>query len=53
MNEDIINLKNEAFAQINTVKSTNELEEIRIAYLGRNGKLTNLIKKIKDLRQAF
>jgi len=49
MNEDIINLKNEAFAQINTVKSIDELEEIRIAYLGRNGKLTNLIKKIKDL----
>lgn len=49
MDEEIINLKNEAFAQINSSKSIKEIEEIRIAYLGRNGKLTTLIKKIKDL----
>lgn len=49
MNEEIINLKNEAFAQINTARDINELEEIRIAYLGRNGKLTSLIKRIKEI----
>ena len=49
MNEKIINLKNEAIAQITEAKSAEELEALRIAYLGRNGKITELIKKIKDL----
>jgi phenylalanyl-tRNA synthetase alpha chain len=49
MREEIINLKNEAFAQINTAKNTKELEEIRITYLGRNGKITTLVKRIKDI----
>ena len=49
MQEQIQNLKNEALAQIMDAKSADELEMIRINYLGRNGKLTNLIKKIKDL----
>lgn len=49
MREDIINTKNEALAQIMSVKSVGELEELRIAYLGRSGKLSRLIKKIVDL----
>lgn len=49
MQEEILSLKNEALAQIMTAKSAEELESIRIAYLGRNGKLTELIKKIKNL----
>lgn len=32
-----------------SVKSVGELEELRIAYLGRSGKLSRLIKKIVDL----
>ena len=45
----ILNVKNEALAQIMDAKKADELENLRIAYLGRNGKLTKLIKEIKDL----
>ncbi len=47
--EEILNLKNEAFAQITTAQTKEELENIRVAYLGKNGKITNLIKKIKNI----
>jgi phenylalanyl-tRNA synthetase alpha chain len=49
MNEDLQNLKNEAMAQIMDAKTLNELTEIEKAYLGRNGKLNNITKKIKDI----
>jgi phenylalanyl-tRNA synthetase alpha chain len=49
MQEEAINLKNEAIAQISTLKNLAELEEIRALYLGRNGKFTQLVKKIKDV----
>jgi len=49
MKEEIISLKNEAIAQIMEVNSITELENLRIIYLGRNGKLTNLIKKLKEI----
>ena len=49
MREAIISLKNEALAQILKANSLEELENLRISYLGRNGKLTKLIRKIKDL----
>ena len=47
--EEIINTKNEAIAQILKTSSSEEIEELRVAYLGRSGKLTSLIKKLKDL----
>lgn len=49
MREEIISIKNEAIAQIMEAKSAQELDEIRTSYLGRSGKLTSLIKKIKNL----
>ena len=49
MREEIISLKNEAVAQVMEVNSIGELENIRIIYLGRNGKLTSLIKKLKEV----
>ncbi len=49
MREEIQNIKNEALAQIMETKNSEDLEELRIAYLGRNGKLTKLIKEIKSL----
>jgi phenylalanyl-tRNA synthetase alpha chain len=48
--QDIQNIKNEAFAQITNAKSAADLEKLRIVYLGRNGKLTNLLKNIKELK---
>ncbi|MGD8744298.1 MAG: phenylalanine--tRNA ligase subunit alpha [Candidatus Woesebacteria bacterium] len=50
MKEDINNTKNEAIAQIVEVDSQKELDRLRISYLGRNGKITSLIKEIKNLR---
>ena len=49
MLEEIQNTKNEAIAQITETKSQEELENLRVVYLGRSGKLTLLIKKIKDV----
>lgn len=49
MQDDILSIKNQALAQIMSAESASELEEIRIDYLGRNGKITNLIKNIKNL----
>lgn len=45
----IQNLKNEAISQILQAKGNKELEEIKIAYLGRKGRLTELIKEIPKL----
>jgi phenylalanyl-tRNA synthetase alpha chain len=49
MEEEIQNTKNEALAQILGANSAAELEELRIVYLGRNGKITALIKRIKEV----
>lgn len=49
MQEEIINLKNEAIAQITSAKSSEELESIRIAYLGRSGKITKITKELKNI----
>jgi phenylalanyl-tRNA synthetase alpha chain len=49
MQEEIINLKNQAIAQITDAKNADELEQIRIDLLGRSGKFTNLVKKIKEV----
>ncbi|WKZ25764.1 MAG: phenylalanine--tRNA ligase subunit alpha [bacterium] len=49
MNEDLINLKNQAIARIADVKNVNELEQIRIDLFGRNGKFTFLSKNISKI----
>ncbi len=50
MQGKLIDLKNEALAQILSAGNTRELEEIRVAYLGKSrGKITNIIKKLPDL----
>lgn len=52
MKEQVLNIKNEALAQIYEADTVAELENLRIIYLGRNGKLTVKIKEIRDLPQA-
>ena len=49
MREEIISTKNEAMAQIMEAASSSELEELRISYLGRSGKLTSQIKRLKKI----
>jgi len=53
MKEDIINSKNQAIAQINEIDNLNDLEQIRIELFGRNGKITNTTKELKNLRNNF
>ena len=47
-----MNLKNEALALIAQVKDKKELEVLRIAFLGRKGKLSQIIKEIPQLSQG-
>lgn len=49
MQEEILNLKNEAMAQIMSARDVSELEQLKISYLGRNGKINSLVKKLKDV----
>lgn len=52
MQDRLIDIKNEALAQILAAKSTEELAEIRVDYLGKSkGKLTLIIKKIPELSE--
>lgn len=48
MEEQIQNLKNEALAQIMTTTSLEDLEGLRIAYLGRQGHLNRITAEIKN-----
>lgn len=43
------NIKNEALAQIISIEIEEELENLRIAYLGRKGELNKIIQKISEL----
>lgn len=49
MEEQIQSTKNEAVAQIIDAKSQEELENLRIVYLGKSGRFTTLIKEIKNV----
>lgn len=48
MQEEILNIKNQAIAQIMGARDASELEQIRIDLLGRSGKITQLVKNIKE-----
>lgn len=50
MQEKIQNIKNEALAQIMEAKNASELEKLRISYLGRNGKVQEIFKKLKKIK---
>lgn len=49
LGQTIQDTKNEALSQVMEADSAKRLERVRIDYLGRNGRITNLIKKIKDI----
>lgn len=51
MKEQLYNLKNELLAQIDTASSLSELENLRSAFLGKNGKFTLLLKQLAFLSQ--
>ena len=49
MKEEIVNIRNEAVARISEAADMSELEEIRVSYLGRNGKLNEMTKQMSGL----
>jgi phenylalanyl-tRNA synthetase alpha chain len=48
--EEIINIKNEALAQIMDASSLHEIEELKILYLGRQGKINTFTRNLKNLK---
>lgn len=49
MNENIIALKAKFESEIASINNAAELENIRVAYLGKKGSITDLLKGMKDL----
>ena len=49
MNEKIIALQNEIAEKLSSVSDLTELDAIRVAYLGKKGSITALLKGMKDL----
>ncbi len=49
MNEKIIALQNEINGKLTSVSDLTELDAIRVAYLGKKGSITALLKGMKDL----
>ena len=49
MNEQINELKGQLDSQLSQASSTQEIENIRVAYLGKNGSITELLKKMGGL----
>lgn len=51
MRDEILNIKNEAIAQIIEAKNLSEIEFIRINYLGRKGRLNEITKNFSNLSE--
>ncbi len=47
--EEIGNIKKEALKKIETAGSTSDLDDLKIAYLGRKGKITSVLKNLSSL----
>ena len=46
---DIKKVLNEATKQIERCSNQQELQNVKVAYLGKKGKITELLKSLKDL----
>lgn len=49
MNEKITSLMGEINAKVSEISDLAELDKIRVAYLGKKGSITALLKGMKDL----
>ncbi len=49
MNEKLSEIRNRALEQIETAEDLNRLNEVRVAFLGKKGELTAVLKGMKDL----
>jgi phenylalanyl-tRNA synthetase alpha chain len=51
MLDDLKKIKKKALQEFNKIKNSDEIEELRHKYLGRNGELTKLLKNLKDIAE--
>lgn len=49
MNNKIIELKSQFESELSTIQNLAELDSVRVAYLGKKGSVTDLLKGMKDL----
>ena len=49
MKEQLDKIKEEALAKIDASDALEKLNDIRIAYLGKKGELTKVLKSMKDV----
>ena len=49
MKEQLEKIKEEALKQIGVSEGLEKLNDIRVAYLGKKGELTTLLKSMKDV----
>lgn len=49
MDEKIVTLKEKFESELEKIKTLSELEEIRVAYLGKKGSVTDLLKGMREL----
>ena len=49
MKEQLEKIKSEALAKIDASDALEKLNEIRVAYLGKKGELTTVLKSMKDV----
>ncbi len=49
MKQDLENLKQDFLSAIKNIDSSTKLEQLRVEFLGRKGKLANLLKKLPEL----
>ncbi len=49
MEEKILNLKNQLSAELSEIENLVDLDKVRVAYLGKKGSVTGLLKGMKDL----
>ena len=49
MLSDLKKIKTQALKEFAKIKNSDELEDLKVKYLGRNGELTKLLKNLKDI----
>ena len=49
MKKDLAELSSFAFDQISACKDEKELQEIKVSFLGKKGKLTAILKQMREL----
>ena len=49
INENLLKIKDEALKAIKEITNVDDLNSIRVNYLGKKGELTNILKSLKDV----